>query len=157
MKDEIKEILDDLLFTTTLPNVSVKLSEEKLYQLKDYITNLQEENERLKEDIKIKDKTISITYNKDTKEYILDRKNYYKINKKLKERIDLKSSNIYLSETCDKYKMEVEQLNNIIDELSKWLIIKSNDNYKYTEYDEVLNKLNELKGDNKYDRESNFK
>lgn len=45
MQEEIKEILDDLLFTTTLPNVSVKLSEEKLNQLKDYITNLQEENE----------------------------------------------------------------------------------------------------------------
>ena len=44
---------------------------------------------------------------------------------------------------------EINRLNNIIDELSKWLIIKTNDNYKYTEYDEVLNKLNELKGDNK--------
>ena len=33
----------------------------------------------------------------------------------------------------------------LIDELEKWLIIKTNDNYKYTEYDEVLNKLNELK------------
>ena len=49
MSDEIKEILDDLLFTTTLPNASVKLNKEKLNQLKDYITNLQEENERLKE------------------------------------------------------------------------------------------------------------
>jgi predicted RNase H-like nuclease (RuvC/YqgF family) len=51
MKDEIKEILEDLLFITTLPNVSVKLSEEKLNQLKDYITNLQEENDILKRDI----------------------------------------------------------------------------------------------------------
>lgn len=42
MKDEIKEILDDLLFTTTLPNASVKLNKEKLKLLKDYITNLQE-------------------------------------------------------------------------------------------------------------------
>ena len=41
MNDEIKEILEDLLFTTTLPNVSVKLNEEKINQLKDYITNLQ--------------------------------------------------------------------------------------------------------------------
>lgn len=47
MNNEIKEILDDLLFTTTLPNVSVKLSEEKLNQLKDYITNLQERCEYL--------------------------------------------------------------------------------------------------------------
>jgi len=44
---------------------------------------------------------------------------------------------------------EINRLNNIIDELSKWLIIKSKDNYKYTKYDEVLDKLNELKGDNK--------
>lgn len=48
-----------------------------------------------------------------------------------------------------KAELEVERLNNIIDGLEKWLIVKSNDNYKYTEYDEVLNKLNELKGDNK--------
>jgi hypothetical protein len=46
MNNEVKKILDDLLFTTTLPNVSVKLSEEKLYQLKDYITNLQEYKSR---------------------------------------------------------------------------------------------------------------
>lgn len=45
MNDEIKEILDDLLFTTTLPNVSIKLNKEKLNQLKDYITNLQQELE----------------------------------------------------------------------------------------------------------------
>lgn len=44
LKDEIKKILDDLLFTTTLPNISIKLNKEKLNQLKDYITNLQEEN-----------------------------------------------------------------------------------------------------------------
>ncbi len=46
MNDEIKEILDDLIFTTTLPNVSVKLSEKKLNQLKDYITNLQQKVEQ---------------------------------------------------------------------------------------------------------------
>jgi O-phosphoseryl-tRNA(Cys) synthetase len=51
MKDEIKEILNDLLFTTTLPNVSVKLSKEKLNQLKDCITKLEQENEELKERI----------------------------------------------------------------------------------------------------------
>lgn len=68
MTEEIKRILDDLLFTTTLPNVSIKLNKEKLNQLLDYITNLkhtedlynqllkdydelQYENERLKEKI----------------------------------------------------------------------------------------------------------
>ena len=37
------------------------------------------------------DNTIIFNYNKDTKEYILDRKNYYKINKRLDERLDYKS------------------------------------------------------------------
>ena len=46
-------------------------------------------------------------------------------------------------------KEEINRLNNIIDGLEKWLIVKTNDNYKYTEYDEVLDKLNQLKGDNK--------
>lgn len=48
MNNEIKEILDDLLFTTTLPNVSIKLNKEKLNQLLDYITNLQQENEKIR-------------------------------------------------------------------------------------------------------------
>lgn len=42
MNKEIKEILDDLLFTTTLPNASVKLNKEKLKLLKDCVTNLEE-------------------------------------------------------------------------------------------------------------------
>ena len=49
MNDEIKKILDDLLFTTTLPNVSIKLNKEKLNQLRDYITNLQQELEEYKD------------------------------------------------------------------------------------------------------------
>ena len=48
-----------------------------------------------------------------------------------------------------KQEQEINRLNNIIDGLEKWLIVKTNDNYKYTEYDEVLDKLNQLKGDNK--------
>ena len=51
------------------------------------------------------------------------------------------------TELQNKLDKEISRLNNIIDELSKWLIIKSKDNYKYTEYDEVLDKLNELKGE----------
>lgn len=75
MNDEIKEILDDLLFTTTLPNVSVKLSKEKLNQLKDCITNLEQENERLKkEQLNLKDELASMweckARNKEAIEYI---------------------------------------------------------------------------------------
>jgi O-phosphoseryl-tRNA(Cys) synthetase len=73
MKDEIKEILDDLLFITTLPNVSVKLSEKKLNQLKDYITNLQEENERLKKNQRYyKNGVFSLEYDKETMSDMID-------------------------------------------------------------------------------------
>jgi DUF4097 and DUF4098 domain-containing protein YvlB len=54
-----------------------------------------------------------------------------------------------LEQDREDFAEEINRLNNIIDELDKWLIVKTNDNYKYTEYDEVLDKLNELKGDNK--------
>lgn len=54
-----------------------------------------------------------------------------------------------LEQDREDFAEEINRLNNIIDELSKWLIVKSKDNYKYTEYDEVLSKLNELRGDNK--------
>ena len=67
----------------------------------------------------------------------------------------------------EKYKLlnkkdyEIERLNNIIDELEKWCLSwKENDKYcylasndkdkcRYDIWEEVLNKLNELKGDNK--------
>ena len=87
MKDEnIKEILDKLKSN----NYPFGIATIDIDKLLDYITNLQE---KVEEDMKIKDNTISINYNKDTKEYTLDRKNYYKINKRLNERLDYKSRN----------------------------------------------------------------
>ena len=73
MKEEIKKILDDLLFTTTLPKVLVKLSEKKLYQLKDYITNLQEKCEN---------------YRKLKERYQLEKEYYKQRNKKAIEYIE---------------------------------------------------------------------
>lgn len=64
--------------------------------------------------------------------------------------------NIYdipiLVEELEKAGKEIERLDNIIDELEKW--IKENNLGKYrtenvVNTDELLNKLNELKGDNK--------
>lgn len=62
----------------------------------------------------------------------------------------------------EKYKelqQEINRLNNIIDELSKWLKTERDyyfDNYYYSDFNaygsklnDVLDKLNELKGDNK--------
>lgn len=51
---------------------------------------------------------------------------------------DLKLSNIYLSKTCDKYKMELERLNNIINKIeemleSPWNIECVNQNNSYLE------------------------
>ena len=82
------------------------------------------------------------------KEHLYEIYKYKKSMKDLTYDMDLE----HLLRTCkalDYSQKENDRLNNIIDELSKWLIVKSNDNYKYTEYDEVLNKLNELRGDNK--------
>lgn len=58
MKDKIKEILDLLNFNRdTISNricrVEDIMSREQIIELLDYITNLQEENERLKEENKI--------------------------------------------------------------------------------------------------------
>lgn len=47
MKDEIKEILDYLSF---LENIE---TQKKVQQVKDYITNLQKENKKLKKDNKV--------------------------------------------------------------------------------------------------------
>lgn len=104
------------------------LTKEETKSLLDYITNLQEENERLKEDMKIKDDIISITYNKDTKEYILDRKNYYKINKRLNERLDYKSR----VEKAVEYMKLIE-----MDKTDKYIPIRD-----YNEYKKLLNILN---------------
>lgn len=120
MNDEIKEILDDLLFTTTLPNVSIKLNKEKLNQLKDYITNLQhtedlynqllkdydelqQENERLNREV-AKLHIIREEYGSHIENtHIIDdyQKTYFMTNKYL---IELKNGKfVYVDELNDKY------------------------------------------------------
>ena len=110
MKDEIKEILDDLLFTTTLPNVSVKLSKEKLYQLKDYITNLQERCEYLQRSCERKeDEILSL------RDECVDGEMYKSRNEKAIEL--LKEAGCYDEETktfCDDIWEELPKLLNIL-------------------------------------------
>lgn len=45
----------------------------------------------------------------------------------------------------EKAMQELERYKNIIDELEKWLKDKSKGRLEYTNYDDVLNKLNKLK------------
>ena len=49
MKDEIKEILDDLDYAVNRKRGTITLNQKDINLLLDYITNLQEENKRLKE------------------------------------------------------------------------------------------------------------
>lgn len=53
--------------------------------------------------------------NEEVISYINELQNKYAELDKLNKELD--KSNIYLSNTCDKYKMELEKLNNIINEL----------------------------------------
>ena len=46
--------------------------------------------------------------------------------------------------TVEEYKKEIDRLNNIINELEKWIESKI-DTVKYNSFDEVLDKLKELK------------
>ena len=72
MKDEIKEILDELNWYLKQPNNQdingeyeppMELSQEEAKEIYDCITNLQEENERLKKDLKI---LWNVCWNNDT-------------------------------------------------------------------------------------------
>lgn len=66
---------------------------------------------------------------------------------------DLTSLNIKYSEEIEKLKQEKERLNNIINELEKWLKDSNNDyiqydsvfKFDYIVIDDLLNKIQELK------------
>jgi hypothetical protein len=55
---------------------------------------------------------------------------------------------IEMSKIADKQQEEIERLNNIINELEKYLIEQVEKSYS-NDYDNVLDKLDELKGDDK--------
>lgn len=114
----------------------------------DYIINLQEENQKLKEQLNCKE-YFSSTMPEDTEFVILTKNNYDRQQKDLAlENIELKQENEKLKELCDKYeeehnnafklwtmkmeempdyeekmklKQENQKLNKIIDELERWL------------------------------------
>ena len=70
-------------------------------------------------------------------------------NKKLKEKIEILKSRLEeYQEYVEINHKEIERLNNIIDELEKYLIEQVEKSYS-NDYDNVLDKLDELKGDDK--------
>ena len=145
MSEEIKEILDRL---ENCDNYKYRNDNGLSYKeiegweidlLKDYITNIQEENE------------YSNHCNEELRKKITNLE--YKIER-------LEEDNKQLKDLCDKYEeehnttfIEWQKDINIIDELEKYLK-KQMEYYKldtdyYVEYKLTLDKLNELKGDNK--------
>ena len=63
MNNEIKEILDYLKESATKQNLYFEINPEKAKQLLDYITNLEQENERLEKDLLDNKKAIKLFTN----------------------------------------------------------------------------------------------
>ncbi len=150
MNEEIKELLDILnkvkdydekeCYTCCSEN-DFLLANNEIKLLLNYITNLQEENQKLKEQLNCKE-YFSSTMPEDTEFVILTKNNYDRQQK------DLALENIEL-------KQENQKLVKVIDELEKWLKEKIN-RYEYSAgnmnmaaagtLEAILNKLTELKG-----------
>ena len=68
MKEEIKEILDRLDYNEwEVALYKVPITWCELYDIRDYITNLQEEIERLKNEKSILEKSLKLIWKKDIK------------------------------------------------------------------------------------------
>lgn len=155
MNEEIKEILEDIQnFVNGDTWVKYFVADNKKImpetyamnfnttkKILDYIINLQEENQKLKEQLNCKE-YFSSTMPEDTEFVILTKNNYDRQQK------DLALENIEL-------KQENEKLNKIIDELENYLKVGIAMNFninndKFSEqtvdnYNDILNKLTELK------------
>lgn len=139
MNEEIKEILEYISLSSGNKE-AIKGANKVL----NYITNLQEENQKLKKQLNCKE-YFSSTMPENTEFVILTKNNYDRQQK------DLALENIEL-------KKENEKLNKIIDELEKWLKETKKFNYGFkikSEYiytyefvcKNILNKLTELKNE----------
>lgn len=134
MNEEIKAILDRI-------KKHYVLDEGQDIILLNYITNLQEENQKLKEQLNCKE-YFSSTMPENTEFVILTKNNYDRQQK------DLALENIELKE-------ENQKLNKIIDELENYLKVGiamnfNMNNNKFSDqtidnYNDILNKLTELK------------
>lgn len=128
MNEEIKEILDRPIFIIDDEDFTVNINDK----INNYITNLQEENQKLKEQLNCKE-YFSSTMPENTEFVILTKNNYDRQQK------DLALENIEL-------KQENEKLNKIIDEWEKYLCERRlTDIDGRTMVNCLLNKLTELK------------
>lgn len=117
------------------PNILIDIKD--VSSVKNFITNLQEENQKLKEQLNCKE-YFSSTMPENTEFVILTKNNYDRQQK------DLALENIQL-------KQENQKLNKIIDELERWL--KEDEEKAATTWEmgrcfnmfDILNKLTELK------------
>lgn len=101
MNDEIREIFDTKLY--------FDLEEEDYIKIKDYITNLQQENQKLKEKLNCKE-YFSSTMPEDTEFVILTKNNYDRQQKDIQlELIDYKSR---VEKTTEKLSFIDEALEN---------------------------------------------
>ena len=172
MNEEIKEILNGLSKKASIykmqinEGMSFNTDEYEANELLNYITNLQEENQKLKSKQvktfnKIKDHIKACKCEITEGNYCDDKhSNYWQLFKEILEdiKIDLKENDdyVYIPKWREKELLEIEQENQklvkVIDELLNYIIKKleekkyDNDFERYTAYEDILNKLTELKG-----------
>ena len=168
MKDEIKEILDKLnngKWEKDTEEIAYKiLFSNEVYQLLDYITNLQEKYDKALTDL-VHESHKRIELEQENKFLKLNNPEmnmeHFRIIKENKRKIDnLREENKRLKELCDKYeeehstkfnewvfdKRENEKLNNVINELDKWIRWKMLHCVDYECFpEETLDKLKSLK------------
>ena len=140
MSEAVKEILE-LKEDCDYKRISV----DEILVLRDYITNLQEENKEAHDF----DETM-----KDIKENLIARIQRQECEiHNLKAKLEMYENGVYFSSENDELQQRIERLNNIINELEKWLeeqikISQAHDNELGVNVCNTFkNKLNELKGD----------
>lgn len=140
MNNEIKEILDNMKEWSVEGNLYFEINDEKAKLLYDYITNLQKENEILKEELIHKpDNKITLKTDDGKEMFIIQ-----------SERIDmqeeLNKTNMQLMKRIEDYKSRNEKAIDVLEEL----IAEFQLNDYITDFDKKMNKpLNILQGSDK--------
>ena len=105
MKDEIKQMIDNLKFISEQESATIEINQNGCKVILDYITNLQEKVNQYENpddltlfymwlDVKAKDKMKELE------------DNLYSANQAVNELLDVKEENERLKELCDKYEEE---------------------------------------------------
>jgi hypothetical protein len=173
MQEETKELLDYLNeFIKSDKVEEIYLNQKRVKQLLDYITNLQEYETIIEMEFKREYAKRYLEERRKEEPHLL----YPDSDEIYKRYYELKEENKKLKELCDKYEEEYstafelwknsllekknlqkenEQLNNIIDGMEKFFKyefdneVRPLNSYKISVWTICLDKLNELKGDNK--------